>query len=238
MTLSVAILLLVCGFLVAGRLPLQFFPANDRDQFQIQIDLPAHYPLASTVAVMERVREIVERHDEVLESHWFAGEPAPRVFYNMLGNYEIPSFAGGFVRTRSPEATEVVLPRLQRELRESVPEALAIALPFEQGPPFDAPIEVRIVGPDLDVLRSLGDDVRRVLAQTEAVTYTRAKLLGGRPTSWQERDHALEELVATNTGERDAELLRYFVRRIQRQEFLVEPVAKELRGARMQTLED
>ena len=62
------------------------------------------------------------------------------------------------------------------------------------------------------------------------------ELLGDRPESWQERDVALEELVASNRGERDAELLRYFVRRLQRQEFLVEPVAKELRGARMQTL--
>ncbi len=61
-------------------------------------------------------------------------------------------------------------------------------------------------------------------------------LLGRRPGSWQERDAALEELVAKNTGERDAELLRYFIRRVQRQEFLVDPVAKELRGARMQRL--
>jgi aminoglycoside phosphotransferase (APT) family kinase protein len=63
-------------------------------------------------------------------------------------------------------------------------------------------------------------------------------LLGRRPASWQERDRELEALVEGNDGECDAELLRYFVRRVQRQEFLVEPVAKELRGARMQTLED
>ena len=43
--------------------------------------------------------------------------------------------------------------------------------------------------------------------------------------------------MAKSAGGRDAELLRYFVRRIQRQEFLVDPVAKELRGARMQTLD-
>ena len=65
-----------------------------------------------------------------------------------------------------------------------------------------------------------------------------AALLGRRPSSWQERDRDLEALVAENDGERDARLLRYFVRRLQRQEFLLEPVAKELRGARMQTLDD
>jgi aminoglycoside phosphotransferase (APT) family kinase protein len=65
-----------------------------------------------------------------------------------------------------------------------------------------------------------------------------AALLGRRPSSWQERDRDLEALVEENDGERDARLLRYFVRRLQRQEFLLEPVAKELRGARMQTLDD
>ncbi len=179
--IAVGLFLPVCGFLVAGSLSQQFFPANDRDQFQIQLDLPAHYPIASTVEVIERVRVLVEAHDEVLESHWFAGEAAPRVYYNMFGNYEIPNFAGGFVRTRSASATEDLLPRLQQELLDAVPEGLAIALPFEQGPPFDAPIEVRVVGPDLDVLRRLGDELRLLLAETEAVTYTRAKLLGGRP---------------------------------------------------------
>ncbi len=171
----------LCGFAVAGTLSQQFFPANDRDQFQIQLDLPAHYPIEASLGVVERVREIVEAREAVLESHWFVGEQPARVYYNMLGNYDIPNFAGGFVRTRSAEATEEMLADLQQELRRAVPEAMAIALPFEQGPPFDAPIEIRVVGPDLDVLRRLGDELRRILVESEAVTYTRSKLLGGRP---------------------------------------------------------
>jgi hypothetical protein len=63
-----------------------------------------------------------------------------------------------------------------------------------------------------------------------------AELLGRRPASGAERDAALEELVAANTGDLDAALLRYFVHRTQRQEFLLQPVAKELEGARMQII--
>ena len=179
--IGVGLALPIAGFLVVGSLPLQFFPANDRDQFQVQVDLPAHYPVEATQRVLERVRQLVEAHDDVLESHWFAGEAAPRVFYNMFGSYDIPSFGAGYVVTRSPEATERVLPRIQEELRREIPEAFALALPFEQGPPFDAPIEIRIVGPEIERLREIGDEVRMILSQTEGVTYTRAKLLGGRP---------------------------------------------------------
>lgn len=63
-----------------------------------------------------------------------------------------------------------------------------------------------------------------------------AALLGERPVSAAERDAALEKLVERNGGELDAALLRYFVRRVQREEFLLAPVAKELAGARMQIL--
>ncbi|HKK51204.1 MAG TPA: efflux RND transporter permease subunit, partial [Myxococcota bacterium] len=171
----------LCGFAVAGTLSQQFFPANDRDQFQVQVDLPAHYPLEATLGVVRRVRSIVDAREAVIDSHWFVGEQPARVYYNMFGKYEIPSFAGGFVRTASAEATERLLPDLQEELRRAVPEGMAIALPLEQGPPFDAPIEVRVIGPDLDVLRLQGDALRRILAESEGVTYTRAKLLGGRP---------------------------------------------------------
>ncbi|MEZ4331091.1 MAG: efflux RND transporter permease subunit [Myxococcota bacterium] len=199
--IGVAIVLPLLGFIVAPSLPSQFFPANDRDQFQVQLDLPAHTPLEATLAAIARARTVIEAHDEVVESHWFAGEVAPRVFYNMIGNYSVPNYAGGFVVTRSPEATARLLPTLQAELLEALPEMLAIALPFEQGPPFDAPIEVRLVGPDLDVLRALGDRVRAVLAETEGVTYTRAKLLGGRPKLVLTANEDAAELAGLRLGD-------------------------------------
>ena len=62
------------------------------------------------------------------------------------------------------------------------------------------------------------------------------ELLGRRPADWRERDQALEALVAANRGDRDAGLIRYLVRRLRREEFLLAPVMGELAGARMQIL--
>jgi len=180
---AVALVLPLLGFAAGSTLPEQFFPANDRNQFQVQLVLPSHVSLAETRRQAERARRLLRAHDEILESHWFLGESAPRVFYNMFGADEgVSSYAGAFVTTRSAAATEDLLPGLQRELIEAFPEARVIALPFEQGPPFEAPIEVRLVGPDLEELRRLGEQVRRVLSRSEAVTYTTARLAGGEPT--------------------------------------------------------
>ena len=106
---------------------------------------------------MKRARGLVNAHPEVVESHWVVGESTPRVYYNvMTGQERNASYAGAFVDTRSAEATHALLPRLQRELADAFPDARVLASAFEQGPPFDAPIEVRVIGPDLDTLRRLG----------------------------------------------------------------------------------
>ncbi len=62
------------------------------------------------------------------------------------------------------------------------------------------------------------------------------ELLGERPKTWQERDQALSALVLANRGERDAELVRYLIRRQKREEWLLAPAQRDLVGVKMQTL--
>jgi multidrug efflux pump subunit AcrB len=179
---AISIALPLAGFAVSRGMTEQFFPPNDRNQFQLQLDLPSQTSIEETERNVQRARAILHEHEEVVESQWFMGEAAPRVFYNMMSNQDgVSSYAGAYVTTRSPDATERLLPVLQREISDAFPNARVLALPFEQGPPFAAPIEVRVTGPDLEVLRRMGEDLRSVMTQTDAVTYTSATLSGGRP---------------------------------------------------------
>jgi multidrug efflux pump subunit AcrB len=47
---------------------------------------------------------------------------------------------------------------------------------LEQGPPFDAPIEVRIFGPDLATLQQIGSQLRLLLSEVPNVIHTRSDL--------------------------------------------------------------
>ena len=62
-------------------------------------------------------------------------------------------------------------------------------------------------------------------------------LLGRRPESWQQADAALEELVVAAGPDLDAEVVGLLHRRLLRQEALVDPVLRELCGARIQPLD-
>lgn len=180
--IGIGLLLPVTGFLLAGTLTQQFFPPVDRSQFHIQLTLPAQTPIRETLANVEKVRSILAEYDEIENEYFFVGEGAPRVYYNvMVSNDGIASYASAFVDTTSPEATRRLLPELQARLMAELPNARIMSLPFEQGPPFDAPIEVRVVGDDLERLRALGEQLRLVLSGTDGVTYTQATLAGAEP---------------------------------------------------------
>lgn len=177
-----SIVLPIIGFLVAGTMTTSFFPPVDRNQFQVQISMPAGTSLSQTLEEVNRAREYLADIPEIVESHWFVGEASPPVYYNMLGNSDgVSSFANGFVTTAHVDDPRIILPDLQKALMNAFPRARIMALPFEQGPPFTAPVEIRIVGPDLVTLRNLGDEIRLVLSETQDVTYTTATLSGNVP---------------------------------------------------------
>jgi multidrug efflux pump subunit AcrB len=178
----IALAIPVAGFGLSGQLVEQFFPPVNRNQFQVLMKLPPQSSLAETLANVRRAEQIIRAHPEVLTSHWFIGETPPRVFYNTtVSEDDSPSLAGGFVDTTSAADTHALLPGLQIEMMESFPNATVLSLPFEQGPPVEAPVEVRIYGPDLDTLLALGEELRLILSETDQITYSEATVIGGRP---------------------------------------------------------
>jgi aminoglycoside phosphotransferase (APT) family kinase protein len=64
-----------------------------------------------------------------------------------------------------------------------------------------------------------------------------AAVLGFRPTGWAETETALVELVREAGPERDAELVRFFARRLERQWRLIEPVSVRYHDRRIQPLD-
>ncbi len=69
-----------------------------------------------------------------------------------------------------------------------------------QGPPVDAPVELRLVGQDIDALRRAGDDLRVRLAQVSTVAMVRTGIAGGSPKLTLEVDEARARLLGLDLG--------------------------------------
>jgi multidrug efflux pump subunit AcrB len=177
-----ALTLPVMGFAAFPTLTAQFFPGVDRNQFYIQVTLPDGTAIGATDRLVARIDARLADRRGIERRQWVVGESAPPFYYNMLQNRDrLARFAEALITTRSAAATERLIPALQAELDRAYPSAQIIVRGLKQGPPVDAPVELRLVGPDLETLRALGAQARAFLAEVPEITHTRADLLGGAP---------------------------------------------------------
>lgn len=172
----------VAGFLLFPTLTAQFFPGVDRDQFYVQVQLPPGAAIGETQRVAEAAGAVLLAALGVRQVQWVVGESAPAFYYNMQADRDgSAGFAEALVTTDSPAATDRLVPELQRRLDAALPLAQILVRGLVQGPPVAAPLEVRLVGPDLDRLRDAGEEIRRLLTEVPDVIHTRATLVGGAP---------------------------------------------------------
>ncbi|GAB5443189.1 MAG: efflux RND transporter permease subunit [Fuerstiella sp.] len=173
----IGLILPVLGFLAARSLPEQFFPPSDRLQIQIEVELPATAGLSQTTPEANLIRNAVSAEPEVLGQHWFVGRSAPTFYYNVVPRRRsTPYYAQAFIDLQHETDIEALVQRLQRTLNSDFTDSRILVRQLEQGPPFDAPIEVRLAGPETGQLRALGRELRTVLAETPNVIHTRSDL--------------------------------------------------------------
>ncbi|WP_298975640.1 efflux RND transporter permease subunit [uncultured Roseobacter sp.] len=181
-SVAFSLVLPVLGFMSMPLLTAQFFPGVDRDQFHIEVDLRPGAAIGQTATVVDRLDALLREAPETKQVSWVIGKSAPAFYYNMAGGRDNASrFAEALVTTTSPEATETLIARLERDIGAAAPEAQVLVRGLVQGPPVDAPVELRLVGPDLATLRETGAEMRRVIANVDAVTLTRGTVTTGAP---------------------------------------------------------
>jgi multidrug efflux pump subunit AcrB len=199
---ALSLVLPVMGFLALPTLTPQFFPGTDRDQFHIEVDLPEGTALSETRRVAEAIDARLRAEEDVQSATWVIGRSAPGFYYNLVGNRDqAPGFAQGLVRTASPQATARLLVDLQATLPPAFPQARILIRGLVQGPPVDAPLELRLVGSDLATLRMAGDQLRAVIAALPEVTVARTTVDGGAPKVTIDIDEARARLLGLDLAQ-------------------------------------
>ncbi len=194
---ALAFVLPVVGFVQFAGLPQQFFPPTNRDQFQIEIERPATSAIAPTQAQSLQVRDLIQQHPAVRDVHWFLGKSAPSFFYNVVGSRQnAADYAQGIVQLDNTQNIRQTIQDLQQDVDAAFPDAQILVKQLEQGPPFDAPIEIKLYGADLEQLRSLGNELRRMLSELDDITHTRATLTEPQP----KLSLAVDEVAARRAG--------------------------------------
>ena len=175
----------VLGFYASGKMTEQFFPPSDRDMFQIEVYLAPHVSLDNSLNQVQLMDKKLHAVTGITQVDWVVGGNTPSFYYNLTQRQQgATNYAQAMVKVTDFERANELIPELQQQFDSAFPEAQVLVRKLEQGPPFNAPVELMIFGPNLDTLRTLGDEVRNILAQTPDVLHTRATLSAGAPKLW------------------------------------------------------
>lgn len=167
----------IAGFVVATQLSEQFFPPSDRDQIHIELELSPQSSIAATLETTRQIRDELLHDPDVQQVDWFIGESAPAFYYTLIPKRaSVSQYAQALVKLTTFENQPEIIHRLQSKLDQQFAHARVLVRQLEQGPPFDAPVEVRLFGPDLIRLQELGQQLRGILVGTPGVIHTRCEL--------------------------------------------------------------
>jgi multidrug efflux pump subunit AcrB/outer membrane protein TolC len=159
------------GLVFLKLVPQQFFPLAERNQFVMDVWLPEGTKIEATDATVSRI-EAVLGHEPLIASYTsFLGASAPRFYYNVNPQSPAANYAQILVNTKKVSGTPQLVESLRGRLSDVAPEAKVFVKQLQQGQVMEAPVEVRVVGPDASQLSSLGDHVEDVLRHVPGATY-------------------------------------------------------------------
>ncbi len=201
LTIFLVALLASSGFFAASFMQRTFFPPADRDMFQVNLYLAPGSGIDSTVKATQLLSRVVQELPGIESIDWVAGNSFGKFYYNLLvGNDGMPYYAQAMVKATDYQSADAAILALQTDIPSRFPELLIIAAKLEQGVPGDAPIELRLSGPNVNVLRELGNEVMRIAAGQPGVLGIRPSQESSKPKIWVNlREDMLIQAGATLT---------------------------------------
>jgi len=164
-TLAAALGIFALSLLLVPWIGFSLFPTADIPQFRVRIEAPDGASLAETDRALRFVEQKLAETPGI--KWWFSnlGQENPRIYYNVLSRQSSANIAEVFaeVENHDPVGTERLLDGLRVAFAEYPAARIAIHQ-FENGPPIAAPIEIRVIGPDVETLHVLAGDVERLIA--------------------------------------------------------------------------
>ena len=155
---------------IAATIPVigfSLFPSADVPQFVIRVDAPDGASVEETDRALRFVEARLAEHPEV--KHWYThlGHGTPFVYYNYFSQGRTANLGEVFVELRAfdPKRTPKLFEALRAQFNDYAAARISLKQ-FQQGPPVDAPVAIRIVGPEIEGLRRIADQVEQVLKAT------------------------------------------------------------------------
>ena len=172
-TMGIILVVFFASLQIIPIIGFSLFPASEKPQFLIRITPPAQVNIKNTDTISRFVEKELTKISDVQYYATNVGMGNPQIYYNEIRSIKIPNFAEIFVQldpTSSVERKMFLIDSLRNEWSPFHGAKVQINN-FEQGPPVIAPVEVRLLGDNLDSLRALSFKIENLIKSVPGTIY-------------------------------------------------------------------
>jgi multidrug efflux pump subunit AcrB len=158
-TLSAFALVPILGF--------SLFPYADAPYFRVEIDTEQGSSLDQTGKIVRQVSNILKQEPDIKIRAENVGRRNPSTFYNVFNSGEVATSGEVLAIMDEWDGTRSVtmVERLRKKFDDISGAKVKITL-FKNGAPVNAPVAFRVIGPDLNQLKTIAAQVHAILEST------------------------------------------------------------------------
>jgi multidrug efflux pump subunit AcrB len=176
-TLLVALVIFAGSLALIPRVGFSVFPASEKPMFLVNIQAPLGTSLTATDSISRYVERHLDHLPDLKNYTTNVGRGNPRIYYNVIPQNEVSNYAQIFVQLNGTTSfrKRQMIDSLRLVFKDFAGAKIEVK-DFEQGPPIEAPIAIRLFSEDLDTLRGLAFRVEDLLKKTDGTIYVNNEL--------------------------------------------------------------
>jgi multidrug efflux pump subunit AcrB len=171
-----------------GYVDQSFFPPSTRPQFMIDVWMPQGTHIDDTTRAVEKAETYLREQDGVTHVNSLVGQGSLRFLLTYTPEKQDSSYAQLIVDVDDSSKIATLIPKIESDFEELLPDALTYGFPFELGPGANGKIRARFSGPDPTVLREISQQAEEIFHADSNAKAIR--------TDWRQRVKIVEPILS------------------------------------------
>ncbi|WP_154224490.1 efflux RND transporter permease subunit [Marinicella rhabdoformis] len=192
--LAAALVFMGLSFYLFGHVQKDFFPDTDRNQVIIDLKYPESSHIIKNSRITNEIAQKVSQQNHVEDLVTFTGNSGPVFYYNLAEKPRSPHIARIVAMMDDVDNSQQLINWMTQVISPEYPEAEIVAKRLGQGPPADAPIELKVIAHERKNLAAAVREIQLLLSETEGTRTIRNTLgLGMAKLTLSPKDELLNQ---------------------------------------------
>ncbi len=160
----------VLSVLMFKLVPQQFFPPSNRAEILVDLKLEEGASLTATEQAVKKVEKFLSKQKGIDNYVAYVGTGSPRFYLPLDQQLPQASFAQFVVLASSLDDRDDIRRSLETQIKQLLPQVRTRVSLLENGPPVGYPLQYRVSGEDLNLVRKEAQQVAKVMSENSNTT--------------------------------------------------------------------